>query len=82
MKIGNNAVIGAGSVVTKDIPDNVCAAGTPPYDYPFYWALGEKFDPYQFDFDRDFEAVHTALSGYMDANDPDLTRFLPEAESL
>ena len=29
VKIGNNAVIGAGSVVTKDIPDNVCAAGNP-----------------------------------------------------
>ena len=29
VKIGNNVVIGAGSVVTKDIPDNVCAAGNP-----------------------------------------------------
>ena len=27
--IGNNAVIGGGSVVTKDIPDNVIAAGNP-----------------------------------------------------
>ena len=27
--IGNNAVIGAGSVVTKDIPDSVIAAGDP-----------------------------------------------------
>ena len=27
--IGNNAVIGAGSVVTKDIPDNAIAAGSP-----------------------------------------------------
>ena len=27
--IGNNAVIGAGSVVTRDIPDNVIAAGNP-----------------------------------------------------
>ena len=27
--IGSNVVIGAGSVVTKDIPDNVCAAGNP-----------------------------------------------------
>lgn len=27
--IGNNTVIGAGSVVTKDIPDNVVAAGNP-----------------------------------------------------
>ena len=27
--VGNNAVIGAGSVVTKDIPDNALAAGNP-----------------------------------------------------
>lgn len=27
--IGNNSIIGAGSVVTKDIPDNVIAAGVP-----------------------------------------------------
>ena len=27
--IGNNVVIGSGSVVTKDIPDNVVAAGVP-----------------------------------------------------
>ncbi|WP_312392517.1 sugar O-acetyltransferase [Chryseobacterium sp.] len=29
VKIGNNSVIGAGSVVTKDIPDNVLAVGSP-----------------------------------------------------
>lgn len=29
MKIGNNVVIGSGSVVTKDIPDNMIAAGNP-----------------------------------------------------
>ena len=29
VNIGNNAVIGAGSVVTKDIPDNVVAVGNP-----------------------------------------------------
>lgn len=27
--IGSNVTIGAGSVVTKDIPDNVIAAGNP-----------------------------------------------------
>ena len=27
--IGNNVVIGSGSVVTKNIPDNVIAAGNP-----------------------------------------------------
>ena len=27
--IGNNVVIGAGSVVTKDVPDNVVVAGNP-----------------------------------------------------
>ena len=29
VKIGSKAVIGAGSVVTRDIPDGVLAAGTP-----------------------------------------------------
>lgn len=29
MKIGNNVIIGAGSIVTKDIPDGVVAAGIP-----------------------------------------------------
>ncbi len=29
VKIGKNTTIGAGSVVTKDIPDNVFAAGNP-----------------------------------------------------
>lgn len=27
--VGNNVVIGAGSVVTKDLPDDVIAAGNP-----------------------------------------------------
>lgn len=29
VKIGNNVVVGAGSVVTKDIPDNAVVAGNP-----------------------------------------------------
>ncbi|UOQ49805.1 hypothetical protein MUN88_06950 [Gracilibacillus caseinilyticus] len=29
VRIGANTVIGAGSVVTKDIPDNVIAIGSP-----------------------------------------------------
>lgn len=29
LTIGENSVIGAGSVVTKDIPDNVFATGNP-----------------------------------------------------
>ena len=29
VRIGNNVTIGAGSVVTKDIPDNAVAAGNP-----------------------------------------------------
>lgn len=29
VKIGNNVTIGAGSVVTKDIPDNATVAGVP-----------------------------------------------------
>lgn len=49
--IGDNAVIGAGSVVTKDIPANVCAAGNPcrvireitEEDRPFYYK-DRRFD--------------------------------------
>lgn len=49
--IGSNVVIGAGSVVTKDIPDNVCAAGNPckvireitEEDRPYYFK-DRKFD--------------------------------------
>ena len=29
VKIGNNVTIGAGSVVTKDLPENAIAAGVP-----------------------------------------------------
>jgi acetyltransferase-like isoleucine patch superfamily enzyme len=29
VKIGKNVIIGAGSLVTKDIPDNVVAYGNP-----------------------------------------------------
>lgn len=51
VSIGNNVVIGAGSVVTKDIPDNVCAAGNPcrvireitDVDRPFYFK-DRRFD--------------------------------------
>lgn len=51
VNIGNNVVIGAGSVVTKDVPDNVCAAGNPcrvireitDADRPFLYK-NRKFD--------------------------------------
>ena len=51
VSIGNNVVIGAGSVVTKDSPDNVCAAGNPcrvireitDADRPFYFK-DRRFD--------------------------------------
>jgi acetyltransferase-like isoleucine patch superfamily enzyme len=29
VRVGNNAVIAAGAVVTKDVPDNMVAAGAP-----------------------------------------------------
>ena len=50
--IGDNSVIGAGSVVTKDIPANVVAVGNPcrvlrelgEHDREFYWR-NRKIDP-------------------------------------
>lgn len=51
VKIGSDVVIGAGSVVTKDIPDRVCAAGNPcrvireitEEDRPYYYK-DRRFD--------------------------------------
>lgn len=59
VKVGNGVVIGAGSVVTKDIPDNVIAAGNPcrvirpitDEDKQFYFK-NRKFD------DEAMEAVN------------------------
>ena len=50
--IGDNAVIGAGSIVTKDIPANVVAVGNPcrvlreigGKDRQFYWR-DRRIDP-------------------------------------
>ena len=50
--IGKNSVIGAGSVVTRDIPENVLAVGTPcrivrqigARDHSLYYHLGERID--------------------------------------
>ena len=51
IKIGNNSVIGSGSVVTKNIPDNVIAAGNPcrvlrelTADDKIYYYKNMKFD--------------------------------------
>lgn len=44
-------------------------------DYLFFWALGEGFDPFSFDFAHDFRRVRELLSPDLDANDPDLTAF-------
>ena len=54
--IGDNSVIGAGSVVTKDIPANVVAVGNPcrilrpigDHDKEYYWR-DRKIDPALFD---------------------------------
>ena len=50
--IGDNSVIGAGSVVTKDIPANVVAFGTPckvyreidEHDEEYYLKINQKND--------------------------------------
>lgn len=54
--IGDNSVIGAGSIVTKDIPANVVAVGNPcrilrpigQHDREFYWR-DKKIDPVLFE---------------------------------
>ena len=51
VKIGSNVVIGSGSVVVKDIPDGVIAAGNPasvireltPQDQEKWTAIAEQY---------------------------------------
>lgn len=58
--IGDNSVIGAGSVVTRDIPANVVAVGNPcrvlrpigERDREYYWR-DKKIDPALFDGERE-----------------------------
>ena len=51
VKIGKNSVIGAGSVVTKDIPENVIAFGSP---CKVYREINERDEEYYF-MDRRFD---------------------------
>lgn len=51
VKIGKNSVIGSGSVVTKDIPDNVIAVGNP---CRVLRSVTEKDRPYYYK-DREFD---------------------------
>ena len=46
VKIGSNCIIGAGSVVTKDIPDNSVAVGIPAKVIGKYDEIVEKYKKY------------------------------------
>lgn len=43
--------------------------------YLFNWALGVRFMPAQFDFDRDLDRVDAQLAGTLNANSADLSEF-------
>lgn len=42
INIGNNVIIGAGSIVTKNIPDNSVCAGVPCRKIGDFWDFVEK----------------------------------------
>ncbi len=54
---------------------NDCSGDRPPHFYPFMWTFGADYDPFDFDFDRDMEAVDVLLSAELNANSPDITEF-------
>jgi len=43
--------------------------------YPFHWVFGGDWDFMKFDFAADYDTYRAALSGDLDANDADLSRF-------
>lgn len=64
------------------IADISTALTLPAQFYPFYWALGEEFDPFSFDFDKDFERVQEVLSSEMDATSDNLSSFFRHGGKL
>ena len=53
VRIGNNVVIGAGSVVTKDIPDNSVVVGNPAKVIKTFDEFIEKRDQEFFSYNTD-----------------------------
>lgn len=50
--------------------------------YPFQWVFGENFDPFEFDFERDYEKLQNTLSAELDANSADLSEFYKNGGKL
>ncbi len=72
-----------GSEMNNSAIANISPVSTlPNLFYPFYWGLGEQFDPFSFDFDKDFERVQEVLSSEMDATSDDLSPFFQHGGKL
>ena len=52
-----------------------CQGEESPHYYPFIWAFGENYNPYEFDFEADLHRLDGILSEDLNANNPDLTEF-------
>lgn len=50
--------------------------------YPFQWVFGENFDPFEFDFEKDYEKLQDILSPELDANSADLSEFYKNGGKL
>lgn len=59
-----------------------CSGDRPPHFYPFMWTFGADYDPYDFDFGKDMEAVDALLSSELNANSADLSDFIGRGGKL
>lgn len=59
-----------------------CQQEESPHFYPFIWAFGKDYDGYQFDFDRDLDALNRKLAGDLNANNSDLSAFYQHGGKL
>ena len=59
-----------------------CQGEESPFYYPFIWAFGKDYNPFNFDFDEDMDKISDLLSGDMNANNANLSEFYKNGGKL
>ncbi len=62
--------------------DYLSQAESNPHNSSFVWTFGKDFDPFTYDFKKDYKKMTKTLSGYMNADKTNLTPFFKKGSKL